>query len=215
MNILSGAFGSALILAPHTDDGEFGCGATIARLRNMGVDVKYVAFSAAEESLPEGLPRDTLRHEVLEATHALGLSGDDVSVFQYPVRQFPAYRQKILEDLIKIRRELSPGLVFCPSIHDIHQDHRTIAEEAVRAFKDRTILGYEMPWNNLSIDTTCFVIVNEDDVDRKIAALNCYMSQNFRKYVNPEFIRSLAQVRGTQIGTDFAEVFEVVRLVLA
>lgn len=215
MNLLSGAFGSALILAPHTDDGEFGCGATIARLCGMGIRVKYVAFSAAEESLPEGLPRDILRQEVLEATRTLGLSRDDVSVLRYPVRHFPTYRQEILEDLTKIKRDLDPGVVFCPSMHDIHQDHRIIAEEAIRAFKDRTLLGYEMPWNNLSIDTTCFAIVSEDDVKRKIAALNCYVSQTLRRYVNADFIRSLAQVRGTQIGTDFAEVFEVMRLVLA
>lgn len=215
MDSLARAFSSALILAPHTDDGELGCGATIARLRNVGASVKYVAFSAAEESLPAGLPRDILRQEVLEATRTLGLSRDDVSVLRYPVRHFPTYRQEILEDLTKIKRDLNPDVVFCPAMHDTHQDHRTIAEEAIRAFKDRTLLGYEVPWNNLSTDTTCFSIVSEDDVNRKIAALGCYVSQSFRRYVNADFIRSLAQVRGTQIGTDFAEVFEVMRLVLA
>lgn len=214
MELLHESLDSALVLAPHTDDGEFGCGATIAKLCALGVNVKYIAFSAAEQSVPAGLPRDILRHEVMEATHALGLSPADVCVLRYPVREFPSYRQEILEDLIKIKKQLDPSIVFCPSVHDIHQDHRIIAEEAIRAFKDRTILGYEMPWNNLSVDTTCFVVLNGEDVKKKIAALNCYMSQNFRNYVNSEFISSLAQVRGTQIGVEFAEVFEVIRLVL-
>ena len=34
-----------LVLAPHTDDGEFGCGGTMARLVEAGVEVHYQAFS--------------------------------------------------------------------------------------------------------------------------------------------------------------------------
>ena len=46
----------ALVLAPHTDDGEFGCGGTTARLVEAGCEVRYVAFSIATRSLPRGLP---------------------------------------------------------------------------------------------------------------------------------------------------------------
>ncbi len=42
-----------LVLAPHTDDGELGCGGTIVRLIDEGQDVYYVAFSICEESVPE------------------------------------------------------------------------------------------------------------------------------------------------------------------
>lgn len=78
---------------------------------------------------------------------------------------------------------------------------------------DRTILGYEMPWNNLSITTSCFSVLEEQDIERKNAALQCYMSQGSRDYINPEFIYGLARVRGAQIGVHFAEAFEVVRVV--
>ena len=50
----------ALVLAPHTDDGEFGCGGTIARLVEAGAEVHYHAFSSASRSLPEGFPADIL-----------------------------------------------------------------------------------------------------------------------------------------------------------
>jgi LmbE family N-acetylglucosaminyl deacetylase len=62
-----------LVLAPHTDDGEFGCGGTMARLVEAGADVRYVAFSIATRSLPEGFPPDTLAREVREATAELGI----------------------------------------------------------------------------------------------------------------------------------------------
>src|SRR5439155_20800720 len=62
----------ALVLAPHTDDGEFGCGGAMARLAQEGADVRYVAFSIATRSLPEGFAPDTLPREVPEGTAALG-----------------------------------------------------------------------------------------------------------------------------------------------
>ena len=37
-----------LVLAPHTDDAELGCGGTIARLLTDGADVLVAAFSTAE-----------------------------------------------------------------------------------------------------------------------------------------------------------------------
>ena len=64
----------ALVLAPHTDDGEFGCGGTMARLAEAGAEVRQIAFSIASRSLPEGFAADTLVHESRAASDALGLA---------------------------------------------------------------------------------------------------------------------------------------------
>ena len=61
-------FKNVLVLAPHTDDGELGAGGTISRLLRSGAKVSYAAFSTAEESVPEGLPKDILKTEVKNAT---------------------------------------------------------------------------------------------------------------------------------------------------
>jgi LmbE family N-acetylglucosaminyl deacetylase len=66
----------ALVLAPHTDDGEFGCGGTMARLVEAGCDVRYHVFSIATRSLPAGFPPDTLAREVAEATAELGIPAE-------------------------------------------------------------------------------------------------------------------------------------------
>src|SRR5512132_668125 len=95
----------ALVLAPHTDDGEFGCGGTMARLVEDGVDVRYVAFSIATKSLPEGFPPDTLASEVREATAELGIAEGNLDVHDFEVRTFPARRQDILEILISLWEE--------------------------------------------------------------------------------------------------------------
>src|SRR5262249_52167080 len=74
------AWRRVLVLAPHTDDGEFGCGGTMARLVEGGAEVRYVAFSIATKSLPDGFPPDTLAREVREATAELGIPESSLTV---------------------------------------------------------------------------------------------------------------------------------------
>lgn len=202
-----------LVLAPHTDDGELGCGGSIARFCAEGREVFYVAFSLCTRSLPEGLAPNTLEIEVKAATKVLGVKPDNLILYDYDVRRFKEFRQDILEELVKIKAQVNPDLVFVPSPTDIHQDHQVISEEGLRAFKNTTLLGYEMPWNNLSFNTRCFVKLGEQEIATKVAALKEYKSQAHRSYINENFIRSLAYTRGVQIGCPFAEAFEVIRYV--
>jgi LmbE family N-acetylglucosaminyl deacetylase len=203
-----------LVLATHTDDGEFGCGGTIAKLLEAGAEVYYVAFSSCDESLPPDLPKDTLIKELFDATKSLGIPDSNVRVLNYPVRKFTSFRQDILEDMVQLNIEISPDVVFLPSTYDTHQDHNTISNEGFRAFKKRTMLGYELPWNNMSFNTGCFVLLNESHVNSKISAIHWYKSQEGRPYFKANTIRALAITRGTQIGAKFSEAFEVVRLVI-
>ena len=202
-----------LILAPHTDDGELGCGGTIARLIEENKDVYYAAFSICTKSLPPSLAPDTLAKEVREATKILGIESKNLILYDFDVRRFKEFRQDILDELLKLKSDIKPDIVFVPSPTDIHQDHQVISEEGLRAFKHHTILGYELPWNNVSFNTRGFVKLSEQNVETKIKALNEYKSQMHRTYLNADFLRSLATTRGVQIGTKYAEAFEVIRWV--
>jgi LmbE family N-acetylglucosaminyl deacetylase len=156
----------ALVLAPHTDDGEFGCGGTMARLVDSGADVRYVAFSIATRSLPEGFAPNTLAREVQEATTEIGISPENLTVHDFDVRTFPERRQEILELLIEIWNDWQPDCVFTPSLHDVHQDHQTIASEGLRAFKRTTILGYEIPWNNYDFSYQAYLALEKHHIER-------------------------------------------------
>jgi N-acetylglucosamine malate deacetylase 1 len=203
-----------LVLAPHTDDGELGCGASIAKFLEQGHEVYYAAFSACEISVPSHLPSDILIKEVKAATSLLGIIPENLFLFNYEVRTFSYHRQSILQDMIDLKNKLEPNLVLVPSLTDLHQDHGTISQEALRAYKTVSILSYELPWNNISFDTTCFIPLNENHVMKKVEALAQYDSQKHRPYANEEFIRGLARTRGVQINERYAEVFEVVRWVM-
>lgn len=205
---------NVLVLAPHTDDGELGCGGFIARLLEEGSNVYYAAFSTAQESVPEGFDKDILKTEVRAATQVLGIAPEHLMVYNFQVRKLNYVRQEILEELITLRKKVKFDLILMPSLNDLHQDHKTIAEEGLRAFKQTNILCYELIWNNLSFNTQCFVKLEQRHIQQKSKALQEYKSQAKRDYMSEEFIFSLARTRGVQIGYNFAEAFEVVRKIV-
>ena len=203
-----------LVLAPHTDDGEFGCGGSISRLIKENKTIYYAAFSTAEESVPDPWPKDILKTEVKEATKRLGIPQENILIYNFKVRELSYHRQEVLEEMVKLNKDICPDLVFLPSSNDVHQDHSTVSIEGVRAFKNTSILGYEIPWNNIAFQTHSFVILSEEDIKTKLYALDAYNSQKGKSYANQEFIRSLARTRGVQIGSRYAEAFEVIRWVM-
>ena len=200
-----------LALAPHTDDVELGVGGTICRIIGEGTEVYSAAFSIAQQSVPEGFPRDILATEVRQASAELGILDDHLLVYDFEVRRFPQYRQEILETLVKLRRELDPDLVFVNASSDIHQDHRTLHEESKRAFAGKTILGYELPWNMDEFRSTMLVSLEKEHIEAKIRAVNCYKSQQHRFYAVEESVRGLATLRGLPARVPYAEAFEVIR----
>ena len=207
------SFRRVLVLCAHTDD-EFGCAGTVLRLVQSGAEVRYLALSSCEASVPAGLPPDVLVHECRACTEALGIPRSHVEVRAFPVRHFPRHRQDILEQLVVVAREYAPDLVLLPSSRDTHQDHAVVAQEGFRAFKRSTVLGFELPQNLVTFEHSAFVALDAATLDRKIEALSAYASQGFRPYSSDAFIRGLATVRGVQCGADFAEAFEVVRLIV-
>jgi N-acetylglucosamine malate deacetylase 1 len=206
-----------LVLSPHTDDAELGCGGTIARFIEEGNEILWVVFSTAEDSLPKDMPNDTLKKEFLDVIRDLGLSKNNYKLCNFKVRHLKEHRQDVLDTLVKIRRDFEPNIVIMPSLNDYHQDHQVIARETVRAFKkDASIIGYELPWNHVTFDTNMFIILDKRHIQRKYKIIKHYKSQIFlnRNYFSKEYIYGLARVRGVQCNATYAEAFEVIRYIL-
>lgn len=201
-----------LLLGPHPDDIEFSSGGTVSKMLDHGVDVHYVVFSTCEKSVPEGLPADIIKQELIKASEFIGIKKENLYLFDYEVRCLPEHRQEVLEDMVKLNKEIKPELILLPSSHDVHQDHKTIYEEGLRAFKYSMMIGYEMPWNNFNSNYNLYISLNEANINKKIETLKFYKSQVFRSYNKEDFIISLAKVRGMQVKEHYAEAFEVIRL---
>lgn len=205
-------FNKVLVLSPHPDDGELGAGGTIARFVEEGREVYYIAFSTCEVSIPNGFAKDVMKVECQKSTGQLGIPPDNLTMLDYEVRTFPAHRQQILQYLVDFNERIKPDLTLVPSSNDTHQDHQTIHYEALRAFKKTSsIWGYEHPWNNLTFTTDILVKLDERHLAKKIDALKHYQSQDYRPYLDKQYITALAYTRGTQVNCSYAETFELVR----
>ena len=207
-------FENILAIGAHPEDIEFGCAATLARFICDRREVHYMAFSMAKESVKEPWSDDIMEIQAREATERLGIKPGKVLLRDYKVRKLEYVRQDVLEELVSIREIIHPDLVFLPSIHDLHQDHATVSIEGIRAFRNITVLGYELPWNNISFDAEAFVAISEDHLKTKLYALDAYESQKYRNYLDADFIRSVARMRGVQMQAKYAEAFEVIRWIL-
>lgn len=203
-----------LVLAPHTDDAELGCGGTLARLVERRHDVFVAVFSTASDSLPADLPEGTLKHEFFDSMRVLGIPSGNALVREYPVRRLAEHRQSILEELVALRKDIAPDVVFLPCNQDIHQDHQVIHAEGVRAFKNRSLLGYELPWNTFDFGPELIVGLEDRHMECKWNMLQAYDSQMAlgRQYFSRDLMYGLARVRGAQANKEFGEGFQVIRL---
>jgi LmbE family N-acetylglucosaminyl deacetylase len=206
-----------LILSPHTDDAELGCGGTIIRLIEQGSNILWLVFSTAEESLPAGFASDTLENEFKSVVQKLSLNSDNYRIYKYKVRHLHEKRQEILEQLVGVRNSFGPDMVIGPSLNDFHQDHAVVANEMVRAFKTTSsIICYELPWNYVNFQTQFFVKLSEEQIERKVDLLKSYRTQlaKHRFYFSADVIKGLAAVRGSQVDHKYAEAFEVIRSII-
>ncbi len=205
-----------LLLSPHTDDVEIGAGGFVARMQSSDLhEFRWIVFSRCSESLPADWPPDTLECEFKSAAYVLGVT--DIRVLGYAVRSFSAQRQEILENLIDTGRDFCPDLVVAPCVDDLHQDHATIAAEALRAYKNfATVLGYEQPWNTIQFAARVLVRISGSDLERKCQAISKYTSQVVmgRPYVERDSVVAWARARGSQCGCEYAEAFELLRSVI-
>jgi len=202
-----------LMLAPHADDVELGCGGTIARFLEKESEIHVAAFSTAEKSVPDGFPKTEIRDEFYKAMSILGIKKNRLRVFDYEVRTLSYHRQEVLDELISIRKSLDPDMVFLPSGEDLHQDHQTVFNEGLRAFKEITLWGYELPWNTITFPTRGFVTLEERHIRKKWQALQAYKTQLAikRPYFTLDYVKGIAKVRGIQVKAKYAEAFDAIR----
>ena len=198
-------FEEVLVLSPHTDDAEIGAGGTIAKLVESGAHVTALMFA---------LPLPVLLDECKNAMMILGVK--NYQLLDFKTRHFDRFRQQILQVLWNYNETNQVDLVLTPSTLDLHQDHQTVTNEALRAFRNSTILGYELAGNHILLRENCFVPLEERHIQKKIEAVLCYKSQIKLRHdsFNEEFIKSIVRSRAAHVKTKYAEAFEVIKLIL-
>jgi N-acetylglucosamine malate deacetylase 1 len=197
-----------LFLGAHPDDIELGCGALLHHIVRH-TDVLCVTLSDNQKN-PD-LPN--VVHEHFESMAVLGVPKEKITLGPFTTRVFHESRQEILEYFLKLRREFHPDLIFVHSKQDVHQDHLTMTDEALRAFRGVTVLGFDVVRSSYGFFPHFLVEVTEEDVNKKIEALSKYETYRDRYYFNSELTRSIMVRHGALAERRFAEGFDILRIV--
>jgi len=197
-----------LFLGAHPDDIELGCGALIHHIKDMS-DLLCVTLSDNQKN-PD---LKNVKDEHLRSMDVLGISKEKVLFGPFTTRVFPDARQDILEYFLKLRKDFQPDIIFVHSKQDVHQDHNTMSEEALRAFRGITVLGFDVVRSSYGFFPHFLVEVTEEDVNKKIEALSQYETYRDKYYFNSELTRSIMVRHGALAEVPFAEGFDILRIV--
>src|SRR5512135_1156850 len=197
-----------LFLGAHPDDIELGCGALIHQIASSS-DLLCVTLSDNQKN-PQ------LKNVVEEAYRSmavLGVPRDQVRFGPFTTRVFPQDRQEILEYLLQLRSDYKPDLIFVHSRRDVHQDHRTMTDESLRAFRGISVLGFDVVRSSHGFFPHFLVEVTEQDVEAKVKALSQYETYRDKYYFNCELTRAILVRHGALAERPFAEGFDILRIV--
>jgi len=205
---LNFTFKRLLFIGAHPDDVEIGCGGLISKINRGNNHVHYMVLSPCNDEASQ----KNILSELRDATRKLGISPKNLFVHHLSRRVLREQSDKVRRALIDIRNTVKPDLVFCPSLHDVHQDHEIVAEETFRLFRDYSVICYEGSRSALNFQPNMYVALSEKHLQAKIDALMCYKSQFDRYYFKPNVVKSIAMFRGAQARLPYAEAYEVLRI---
>lgn len=207
-----------LAIGAHLDDIEIACGGTLAKAVQTGHTVKALVMSKSGYTNKEGKIQrsdDVAVREGLNALHTLGIQ--DIEVLDFETKDIP-FRSDVVNAIDLRLADFKPDVIFTHHPFDTHQAHEGVAKATIAAARRlNTIFFYEpitpSGRSYVAFRPQMYVDIT-DTVDTKIAALKCHTSE-YNKFGAEDWIegvRCRCGFRGYEIGTKFAEAFEVLRL---
>lgn len=195
-------------IGAHPDDIEIGAGALIAHI-SKDTEVYCITLSDNQKN-PE---LKSVVDELKNSMSLLGIEKDNIIIGKFTTRNFQHERQEILEFLIEFNRKIQPDIVFTHSRSDIHQDHSTVTEEVLRAFRGTSVFGFDVIRSSYGFFPEFLVEVNETDVEKKIAALAEYKTYANKYYFDPNTTRAILVRNGAIAERQYAEGFDILRII--
>lgn len=210
-----------LAFGPHPDDVDMGCGWTLYKTSKQGKSNIIIDLSDSCMST-RGYP--TLRQqEAQKAGEKLGaLKRENLCLEDFTLKDTDEYRKIIVRKI----REYRPEIVMLPNFKDRHPDHEGSAlliknsifasglskyETGQDPYRPRLVLEY-MIWDQF--DPSLIIGLSDEEYNQKIAAFQCFVSQNPTNTRADHYIRGRSQTLGRSIGYPHGEGFRLVESAL-
>lgn len=198
-----------LFLGAHCDDIEIGAGGSILKLiqeYEIG-QITWIVFSSTEERKKE-------------AQNSAGQFLKEVSTKKVIVETFrdgffPWQGAEMKEYFEKLKKTISPDVIFTHYRDDRHQDHRVISDLTWNTWRNHLILEYEIPKYDGDLGIPNFYIALEEKyINRKNQILlDAFQTQSTKHWFDESTFSALPRLRGMESATNYAEAFYVRKLV--
>jgi len=227
-----------LVIAPHADDEILGCYGLMNKVKQNGGDVYVQILTMGNYTKINGtkVSKETWKQEFLTATKFVGVKDYDIAFNTKKIKHLDEIQEVKLIELLESKSKISiskicPTIVAIPTIFSSHQDHVYAYKAAITAlrphpqnvaFMPKLVLSYESPeyyfWSAYSefgkFSPNFYLELSKHDIENKIMALNFYKSQILPNQRDGHKVESLAKIRGSEIGIDYAESFHMHRMFL-
>lgn len=216
-----------LVIAPHPDDEILGCGGTMRKLVDQGLDVYTLIVTKGSPKYYSEERIEMGRGQARDAHKIIGLKDSFFMDFHAPELEIQS-RAEISNAIVKLIKELEVDTIMIPHRGDIHHDHFVVFNSALVAarpvgeYSVKNIYAYETlsetewapPFGDDAFIPTHFENI-EGYIDVKTEAMNAYKGQ-VRIFPNPrsvEAIKALSMFRGATVGVKNAEAFMTIRTI--
>lgn len=220
-------YGRVLVIAPHPDDEVLGCGGTLARLVDEGLEVHVAIVTSGRPPTYSAESVAQVQDEARRAHALLGVTA--THQLDFPAAGLDALPASELNAGVgQVIRDVRPDTLFVPFLGDVHQDHQRAFLAAMVGARPRDgqapsrILAYETlsetNWYAAPLTPafvpTLFVDISAT-LERKLAAFGMFESQvkAFPDERSLLTIEALARVRGSTVFLHAAEAFMAVRTI--
>jgi LmbE family N-acetylglucosaminyl deacetylase len=203
-----------MAIGAHADDVELGVGGTLAKHSAEGDLVYIVVVTDSDYAFYDGTPIrsvSTAKSEAFAAAEVLG--AHDIRFLGFPTK-CASYDFKLIEALNQEIDRIKPDVIYTHWDGDIHQDHSSIAQATITAGRNvPRILMYQSNWyksykhfeGNFYVDITEFV-------DAKVRSIQAHVSEVTRRGDQwIDFFLNKANNSGMEVGTGYAETFQVIK----
>ena len=201
-----------LVLSAHCDDAEIGCGGLLRRLAHEaadGCEMRQVVFCGGDDPVR--------KNEQLLASREFGM--EQTTIHAYPDSLLPNHWQEVKNDLLSLRDEIGSdriSMVICPRLEDRHQDHRVVAENVWRVFRNHLILEYEIPKyeGDLGRPNLYVELTQEQALEKVDLLLRCYESRSEHSWWRRDTLLALMRLRAVEANTEWAEALTARKMLL-
>ncbi len=209
-----------LAIGAHLDDIELACGGTLAKAVDAGHQVKVIIMSKSGYTNFDGKQMREDSIAVQEGTNALKTIGlTDIEILDFPTKDIP-YNSEVIESIDIRMSAFDPDVIFTHHPFDTHQAHVGVSKSTISAARRKNTVFFFEPITPSGRSYVAFkpqmYVDITSTIDKKIASLKEHKTE-YKKF-GEEWITGVtcrAGFRGYEMGTEYAEAFEILRCELS